>query len=125
MSIMEVTSLEKLQHLAIAGLPKVTDNSIEFLAEHATVLAQLKISGCTRLSLEAVHRLLRRLKLERLEVSIPAMARPGTKRFSERAPPVCVPRHPGNRGVDHYMNGSFGFTGLEPQDAGPIQDLSG
>ncbi|GJE84559.1 RNI-like protein [Phanerochaete sordida] len=86
MSIMEVTSLEKLQHLAMAGLPKVTDNSIEFLAEHATVLAQLKISGCTRLSLEAVHRLLRRLKLERLEVSIPAMARPGTKRFSERAP---------------------------------------
>ncbi|EKM59748.1 uncharacterized protein PHACADRAFT_158162 [Phanerochaete carnosa HHB-10118-sp] len=87
MSIMEAASLEKLRHLSMAGLPKVTDIGIEFLAEHASVLVEVEISGCNRLSLEAVHLLLRQLKhLKRLGACIPAMARPGTKRFSERTP---------------------------------------
>lgn len=88
MSIMEVTALERLRRLSMAGLTRVTDNALEFLAEHAAGLTQLEISACSRLSLDAVHLLLQRLKhLEWLGACLPAMARPGTKRFSDRAPP--------------------------------------
>lgn len=97
MSIMEVASLEKLRHLYMAGLTRITDIAVEFLAEHASALTHLQISGCNRLSLGAVRQLFRRVKgLVRLGACIPAMARPGTKRFSEPTPSVspCSARGP-------------------------------
>ena len=73
----------------MSGLPRVTDVSIQFVGEHTLALTHLQISGCDRVSLDAVHVILRRLThLEYFGASIPAMSRVGTDRFSEAESPV-------------------------------------
>ncbi|TBU46010.1 RNI-like protein [Dichomitus squalens] len=85
LAIQELATLPRLRRLAAAGLPRVTDQAAFFLAEHARGLAQLHLSFCTRLTLEGVRALLRRLaELEHLSLSgVPALRRRGVSRFSE------------------------------------------
>lgn len=91
LAILEIALLPNLHRLYMSGLAKVTDVSILFLAEHTPGLTHLHLSGCHRVSLDAVHVVLRRLtRLERLGVNIPAMARVGTERFTDPEPPVCA-----------------------------------
>ncbi|KAI0774587.1 RNI-like protein [Fomes fomentarius] len=86
--VLELASLPRLERLAAAGLPRLTDHAAFFLAEHAFELEQLHLSYCVRLSLDGVRAMLRRLtKLERLSLTgVPAMRRRGVRRFSERPP---------------------------------------
>ncbi|KAI0776135.1 RNI-like protein [Trametes elegans] len=86
--VLEISALPRLQQLAAGGLPKLTDNAALFLAEHALELELLHLADCTRLTLDGVRAILRRLqKLEHLGLSgIPAMRRRGVRRFSEPAP---------------------------------------
>ena len=113
----------------MAGLTKITDNAVEFLADHASVLTDLEISGCGRISLEAIHLLLRRFKhLESLGASVPAMARPGTKRFSEPTPTCVIGAVQCNNMVDSWhashpqdfpFNQSNGIFNYWPDDYSP------
>ena len=88
-SILELGHLSGLHRLYISGLPKATDISLQFLAEHTPDLTHLHISGCNQFSLDAVHLILRRLtKLERLSACVQPMYRIGIDRFSEPEPHV-------------------------------------
>ena len=89
LAVLELATLPRLQRLAAAGLPLLTDHAAFSLAEHAFGLAHLHLSFCARLTLDGVQALLRRLtKLEHLSLSgVPAMRRRGVARFSE------APRH--------------------------------
>lgn len=94
--VLELASLPRLERLAAAGLPRLTDHAAFFLAEHAFELEKLHLSYCVRLSLDGVRAILRRLtKLERLSLSgVPAMRRQGIRRFSERPAEVSgLPWH--------------------------------
>ena len=90
--MLAVGSLPRLQRLAAGGLPRVTDNALFFVAEHAFELQDLHMSFCGGLSLEGVRAVLRRLAgLARLDVTgVPAMRRRGIGRFSEGPPEVRV-----------------------------------
>lgn len=93
LSVLEIALLSNLRRLYMSGLSKITDVSIQFLAEHTLGLTHLYVSGCNHVSLDAVHVVLRRLlRLERLGASIPAMARIGAERFTDPEPPVCIPQ---------------------------------
>ncbi|KAI9064857.1 RNI-like protein, partial [Trametes sanguinea] len=86
--VLELASLPRLQHLAAAGLPRLTDNTLFFLAEHTSELETLHLSYCTRLTLDGVRAVLRRLtQLARFNLSgVPALRRRGVRRFSEPPP---------------------------------------
>ncbi|KAI9000708.1 RNI-like protein [Trametes punicea] len=88
LAVLELAALPRLQRLAAAGLPRLTDNAVCFLAEHAAALETLHLSYCAQLTLDGVRALLRRLgKLEHLGLcGVPALGRRGVRRFSE-APP--------------------------------------
>ncbi|KAI0329539.1 RNI-like protein [Cubamyces sp. BRFM 1775] len=91
--VLELASLPGLQRLGAAGLPRLTDNALCFLAEHASELEALHLPYCIRLTLDGVRTILRRLatgntgKLEELSLTgVPALRRRGIRRFSERPP---------------------------------------
>lgn len=86
LAVLELASLPRLERLAAAGLPKLTDQAAFFLAEHASALEHLQLSYCARLTLDGVYALLRRLtKLHSLSLSgVPAMQRRGVRRFADR-----------------------------------------
>ncbi|KAF7433085.1 hypothetical protein PC9H_005033 [Pleurotus ostreatus] len=88
MSIFELASLSSLRRLNLIRVHKLTDIAVHTLAEHAIFLESLRISYCDRLSLEAVHLLLKRLRrLQHLAVTgVPALKRKGTIRFSDPPP---------------------------------------
>ncbi|KAI0722349.1 RNI-like protein [Cerioporus squamosus] len=88
LAILELASQPRLERLAAAGLPKLTEQAAFFLAEHAFELEQLHLSYCPRLTLDGVRTMLRRLtKLANVGLSgVPAMRRMGVRRFSEKAP---------------------------------------
>ncbi|KAL1940001.1 hypothetical protein VTO73DRAFT_9336 [Trametes versicolor] len=88
LSVLEFASQPHLQRLAAAGLPLLTDEAAFFLAEHAFELQMLHLTFCSRITLDGVRAMLRRLtKLQHLGLSgIPAMRRRGVRQFSE-APP--------------------------------------
>jgi len=88
LSIMELSSLPELTHLSATNIPSVTDNAVLFLADHAPLLADLQLSHCPGISLEAIHTsILRLTRLEQLAVSsIPSLKRIGLEQFSEPSP---------------------------------------
>ncbi|CDO75894.1 hypothetical protein BN946_scf184523.g3 [Trametes cinnabarina] len=88
LSVLELASLPRLQHLAAAGLPRLTDNVLFFLAEHTPDLETLHLSYCSGLTLDGVRAVLRRLtKLSQLDLTgVPAVRRRGIRRFSARPP---------------------------------------
>lgn len=91
MAIFELSGLSHLRRLSVMRVHKLTDIALFALAEYAAGLEQLNISYCDRLSLEAIHLLLRQLmSLEYFTATgVPCMKRPGLERFSDSPPPVC------------------------------------
>ncbi|PIL37439.1 hypothetical protein GSI_01133 [Ganoderma sinense ZZ0214-1] len=86
LTVLALASLPRLERLAAAGLPKLTDQAAFFLSEHASALEHLHFSYCVRLTLDGVQALLRRLtKLQSLSLSgVPALQRRGIRRFADR-----------------------------------------
>ncbi|OCH94311.1 RNI-like protein [Obba rivulosa] len=84
----ELGALPHIRRLVLVGLPRLTDNTLLFLAEHAPELTRLHIAHCPALSLPGLHVALRKLpRLEHLGVSgVPALERAGVARFSEPPP---------------------------------------
>ncbi|KAG6903482.1 hypothetical protein C0995_005505 [Termitomyces sp. Mi166 len=94
MSVFEFASLRGLRRLSLVRVQKLTDIAIFALAEHGICLERLHLSYCDRLSLDAIHKLLRsRRGLEYLTATgIPGCRRKGVERFSETPPSVCQVR---------------------------------
>ena len=92
LAVLELGTLPQLQRLAASGLPYLTDNALFFLAEHAESLLRLHVCQCRRLTLDAIHVLVRKLnKLEHLNASgVPALKRAGVERFSDKPSVVSV-----------------------------------
>ena len=93
LAVLELATLPSLRRLSLVQLDKLTDNAVYFLSEHTPTLERLHLSHCNGLSLESIHHVIRKLpKLVHLSATgIPALARPGVERFSERPPPVSGP----------------------------------
>ncbi|GLB33965.1 putative SCF E3 ubiquitin ligase complex F-box protein grrA [Lyophyllum shimeji] len=91
MSVFELATLEGLRRLSLVRMQKLTDIAIFSLAEQATCLERLHLSYCDRLSLDAVHLLLRkRRNLQHLTATgIPSFRRKGVERFSDPPPATC------------------------------------
>ena len=120
LAVLAVGSLPRLQRLAAGGLPRVTDNALFFVAEHAFELQDLHMSFCGGLSLEGVRAVLRRLgRLEQVSLSgVSVMRRRGIRRFSERAPEVRrAVRRAGAADGGFHLRGS---TGVRRGKAGDI-----
>ena len=92
LGVLALASLPRLRRLAAAGLPRLTDNALGFVAEHAAGLEELHLPYCGGVGLDGVRAVLRRLAgLARLDVTgVPAMRRRGIGRFSEGPPEVRV-----------------------------------
>ena len=92
LAVLELGTLPQLQRLAASGLPYLTDNALFFLAEHAESLQRLHICQCKRITLDAIHILVRKLsQLEHLNASgVPALKRAGVERFSDQPSAVSV-----------------------------------
>jgi len=90
LAVLELATLPSLRRLSLVQLAKLTDNAVFFLAEHTPTLERLHLSHCDGLSLDSIHHAIRKLpELVHLSATgIPALARPGVERFSERAPQV-------------------------------------
>ncbi|KNZ74810.1 SCF E3 ubiquitin ligase complex F-box protein grrA [Termitomyces sp. J132] len=87
MSVFEFASLKGLRRLSLVRIQKLTDIAIFALAEDAICLERLHLSYCDRLSLDAIHELLRsRRGLQHLTATgIPACRREGTYDDVQRA----------------------------------------
>ncbi|KAJ7283950.1 hypothetical protein C8J57DRAFT_749848 [Mycena rebaudengoi] len=88
MSVFCLSELRGIRRLSLVRVHKLTDIAIFALAEHALDLERLNLSYCDRLTLDAVHLLLKRLvRLQNLSATgIPSMKRKGVHRFSDPAP---------------------------------------
>jgi F-box and leucine-rich repeat protein GRR1 len=88
MSVLELAGLPYLQRLNLVHVRNMTDNAIFFIAEHTATMERLHLSHCDRISLEAIHLLTRKLgHLQRLTATgVPALYRPGIRRFSDKPP---------------------------------------
>jgi len=88
MSVFELAGLEKLHRLVLVRVPKLTDNAVYHLGDHARSLERLHLSYCDRVSLRAIHHLLRNApRLNHLTATgVPSARRMGLSRFSDRAP---------------------------------------
>ena len=93
LALIELSALQNLRHLKLTGLRRLTDAALRVLAEVAPALEDLDVSYCPRLSLDAIHAVLRRIPtLQYLNVSgIPSFRRIGVERFSDR--PHQVSQH--------------------------------
>ncbi|KAK0206390.1 hypothetical protein DFS33DRAFT_1314407 [Desarmillaria ectypa] len=89
MAVFELASINSLRRLSLIRVHKLTDIAIFALAEHAIALERLHLCYCDRLSLDAIHLLLKKLDhLQHLTVTgIPSFQRRGVHRFSD-PPPV-------------------------------------
>lgn len=91
LSVMELASLPSLRRLSLIRVQKLTDNAIFFLADQCPKIERLHVSFCDRISLDAVHLLLKRTEqLQQLSVTgVPSILRRiGVKRFSDLPPSV-------------------------------------
>jgi len=88
LSVFELAGLQGLRRVSLVRVQKLTDIGIYTLAEHAESLERIHLSYCDRLSLEAVHSLLKRRKGIRhiTATGIPSFRREGVERFSDRPP---------------------------------------
>ncbi|KAF8842703.1 RNI-like protein [Paxillus ammoniavirescens] len=93
MSVFELAALRHLHRLVLVRVPKLTDNAIYFLGDHARSLERLHLSYCDRISLKALHHLLRHTpKLDHLTATgVPAARRTGLRRFSDPPPGTMDP----------------------------------
>jgi F-box and leucine-rich repeat protein GRR1 len=114
MSVIELAGLTGLRRLSLVRVQKLTDNAIFFMAEHCPKIERLHISYCDRISLDAIHMLLKRSEnLQQLSGSgVPSLLRRiGVERFSDPAPHNMVPEQkPGFRqfsGENIYKLGAF------------------
>ncbi|KAJ7068445.1 hypothetical protein C8F01DRAFT_1050621 [Mycena amicta] len=84
-----LAELRCMRRLSLVRVHRVTDIAIFALAEHALDLERLNLSYCDRLSLDALHLLLKRLvRLQNFAgTGIPSLKRRGVHRFSDTAPP--------------------------------------
>ncbi|KAJ6628786.1 hypothetical protein B0H10DRAFT_1904653 [Mycena sp. CBHHK59/15] len=89
MSVFCLAELRGIRRLSLVRVHKLTDIAVFALAEHALDLERLNLSYCDRLTLDAVHLLLKRLvRLHNLSATgIPSLKRKGVHRFSDPAPP--------------------------------------
>ncbi|KAL1661101.1 hypothetical protein GGF50DRAFT_105685 [Schizophyllum commune] len=87
LSVFELAGL-KIRRLSLVRVHKLTDIALFALAEHAQTLERLHLSYCDRISLDAMHLLLKRLtNLRHLTATgVPACRRKGVQRFSDAAP---------------------------------------
>lgn len=90
MSVFELAGLVSLRRLSLVRVHKLTDIGVFALAEHAIALERLHMDYCDKLSLDAIHLLLKSLEhLQHLTATgIPSLKRKGIKRFSEPPPSV-------------------------------------
>jgi len=88
MSVFCLAELSSLRRLSVVRVHKLTDIAVFALADHALSLERLNLSYCDRLSLDAVHLLLKRLtRLQHLSATgLPSLKRKGIHRFSDPAP---------------------------------------
>lgn len=94
MSVFELAELQQLHRLVLVRVPKLTDNAVYHLGDHARSLERLHLSYCDRITLKAIHHLLRHApRLNHLTATgVPAARRMGLRRFSDRAPEVSGDR---------------------------------
>lgn len=90
LSVFELAGLEYLCRLVLVRVQKLTDHAIYFLADHSKGIERLHLSYCDRLSLDALHHLIRHNKnLRRLTLTgVPAARRRGVGKFSDSPPEV-------------------------------------
>ncbi|KAJ7507979.1 hypothetical protein B0H11DRAFT_153700 [Mycena galericulata] len=88
MSVFCLAELQGIRRLSLVRVHKMTDIALFALAEHALDLERLNLSYCDRLTLEAVHLLVKRLvRLQHLSATgIPSFKRKGVHRFSDPPP---------------------------------------
>ncbi|KAJ7094610.1 hypothetical protein B0H15DRAFT_904580 [Mycena belliarum] len=88
MSVFCLAELRGIRRLSLVRVHKLTDIAVFALAEHALDLERLNLSYCDRLTLDAVHLLVRRLmRLQNLSATgVPSFKRQGVHRFSDPAP---------------------------------------
>ncbi|KAH9833766.1 uncharacterized protein C8Q71DRAFT_860039 [Rhodofomes roseus] len=105
LAILELGTLPRLQRLSASGLPRLTDNALLFLAEHAESLQRLHFCQCRHITLDAVHVLLRKLSgLKHFSVSgVPALRRTGIERFSDKPSRDYDPQR---QGIHRVFNGA-------------------
>ena len=120
LGVLALASLPRLRRLAAAGRPRLTDNALGFVAEHAAGLEELHLPYCGGVGLDGVRAVLRRLgRLEQVSLSgVSVMRRRGIRRFSERAPEVRrAVRRAGAADGGFHLRGS---TGVRRGKAGDI-----
>lgn len=90
MAVFEIAGLHGLRRLSLIRVHKLTDMAVYALAEHASGLERLFLSYCDKISLSALHLMLRRLdRLDHLSATgLPSLKRKGIDRFSDAAPLV-------------------------------------
>ncbi|KAF7332041.1 Carbohydrate esterase family 9 protein [Mycena kentingensis (nom. inval.)] len=88
MSVFCLAELRYIRRLSLVRIHRMTDIAIFAIAEHALDLERLNLSYCDKLSLDAVHLLLKRLvRLQNFSATgIPAFRRTGVQRFVDPAP---------------------------------------
>ncbi|KAJ7638990.1 hypothetical protein FB45DRAFT_827665 [Roridomyces roridus] len=88
MSVFCLAELRGIRRLSLVRVHKMTDIALFALAEHALDLERLNLSYCDRLTLDAVHLLVKRLvRLQHLSATgIPSLKRKGVQRFSDTPP---------------------------------------
>ncbi|KAF9247354.1 RNI-like protein [Melanogaster broomeanus] len=93
MSVFELAALRHLHRLVLVRVPKLTDNAIYFMGDHTRSLERLHLSYCDRISLKALHHLLRNTpNLNHLTATgVPAARRTGLRRFSDLPPDSLDP----------------------------------
>jgi F-box and leucine-rich repeat protein GRR1 len=92
MSVFELAGLSGLRRLSLVRVHKLTDNAVFFLAEHAPSLEHIHLSYCDRISLDAVHLLMKKLPgLQHLTMTgVRSFKRQGVERFSDPPPHVST-----------------------------------
>ncbi|KAJ7498754.1 hypothetical protein FB451DRAFT_1202914 [Mycena latifolia] len=110
MSVFCLAELRGIRRLSLVRVHKLTDIAVFALAEHALDLERLNLSYCDRLTLDAVHLLVRRLvRLQNLSAAgIPAFKRKGVHRFSDPAPAD----YDSDQQAAHHVFSGAGVSGL-------------
>lgn len=87
---MELAGLKNLVRLVLVRVQKLTDNAVDYLADHTPSLQRLHLSYCDRITLKSLHHLVSRNRgLEHLTATgVPAARRRGLGRFSDPPPEV-------------------------------------
>ncbi|KIM68850.1 hypothetical protein SCLCIDRAFT_13584 [Scleroderma citrinum Foug A] len=93
LAVMELAGLKNLVRLVLVRVQKLTDNAVDYLADHTPSLQRLHLSYCDRITLKSLHHLVSRNRgLEHLTATgMPAARRRGLGRFSDPPPETWPP----------------------------------